>query len=188
MGAVMANLELPRDIDRYMCFSSLQEERAAVLPDRDRHIDRIMPLIYTPTVGEACRTFSHIARDPKGSSSRPTIADDPRLLGNWPSATSASCRHRRAAHPRAWRSRRQRHGHSRSASSRSTPPCAGIDPNACLPVTLDVGTNNEELRNDVLYLGYPRKRLEARRTSISSRVRHAVQSRYPTRSSSSRIS
>ena len=47
--------------------------------------------------------------------------------------------------------------------------CAGIDPDACLPVTLDVGTNNEALRDDLLYLGYPRKRLEGQgRISISS--------------------
>ena len=58
--------------------------------------------------------------------------------------------------------------------------CAGIDPNACLPVTLDVGTNNEELRRDVLYLGYPRRRLEGKAYfDLVEEFVTAVQSRYP---------
>ena len=58
--------------------------------------------------------------------------------------------------------------------------CAGIDPESCLPVTLDVGTNNEELRKDLLYLGYPRKRLtgNAYFTLVDEFV-SAAQSRYP---------
>ena len=58
---------LPRDIDRYMALSSLQErnERLFYRAVID-HLDEILPLIYTPTVGEACRQFSHIAREPKG--------------------------------------------------------------------------------------------------------------------------
>jgi malate dehydrogenase (oxaloacetate-decarboxylating)(NADP+) len=58
--------------------------------------------------------------------------------------------------------------------------CAGIDPEACLPVSLDVGTNNEELRKDPLYLGYPRKRLEGKAyLSLIDEFVTAVQSRYP---------
>ena len=58
--------------------------------------------------------------------------------------------------------------------------CAGIDPKACLPVTLDVGTNNEELRNDVLYLGYPHRRLEGKAYfDLVEEFVTAVQSRYP---------
>jgi malate dehydrogenase (oxaloacetate-decarboxylating)(NADP+) len=58
--------------------------------------------------------------------------------------------------------------------------CAGIDPEACLPVTLDVGTNNDELRNDLLYLGYPRKRLEGKAYfDLVEEFVTAVQSRYP---------
>ena len=83
----MTNLErLPRDIDRYMLLSALQErnERLFYRTVID-HIERILPLIYTPTVGEACKEFSHIARDPKGFFITP---DDRgqirRILGNWP--------------------------------------------------------------------------------------------------------
>jgi hypothetical protein len=65
---VMANLErLPRDIDRYMLLSSLQERNERLFHRTViDHVDRILPLIYTPTVGEACRELSHVAREPKG--------------------------------------------------------------------------------------------------------------------------
>ena len=54
---VMANLErLPRDIDRDMLLSALQERNERLFFQTViAHIDRILPLIYTPTVGEACR-------------------------------------------------------------------------------------------------------------------------------------
>jgi malate dehydrogenase (oxaloacetate-decarboxylating)(NADP+) len=58
--------------------------------------------------------------------------------------------------------------------------CAGIDPAVCLPVTLDVGTDNEELLNDLLYLGYPRKRLRGKAYfDLVEEFVTAVQSRYP---------
>ena len=84
---VMTNLErLPRDIDRYMALSSLQERNERLFYETViEHIDRIMPLIYTPTVGEACREYSHIMREPKGFFITP---DDRghirRILANWP--------------------------------------------------------------------------------------------------------
>jgi hypothetical protein len=77
---------MPRDIDKYMTLSSLQErnERLFYRTVID-HLDEIMPLIYTPTVGEACREFSHIAREPKGffitPDDRGRIA---KILDNWP--------------------------------------------------------------------------------------------------------
>ena len=58
--------------------------------------------------------------------------------------------------------------------------CAGIDPAWCLPVTLDVGTNNDALRDDVLYLGYPRRRLEGKRYfDLVEEFIVAAQARYP---------
>ena len=84
---VMANLErLPRDIDRYMLLSSLQERNERLFYQTViGHIDQIMPLIYTPTVGEACKEFSHLARDPKGFFITPDDRGDMRrILANWP--------------------------------------------------------------------------------------------------------
>ena len=84
---VMTNLDrLPRDIDRYMLLSALQERNERLFYQTViEHIERILPLIYTPTVGEACREFSHIARDPKGFFITPTDRGHiRRILGNWP--------------------------------------------------------------------------------------------------------
>ena len=58
--------------------------------------------------------------------------------------------------------------------------CAGILPDQCLPVMLDVGTNNEELLEDILYLGYPHKRLEGNAYfELVDEFIEAVQDKYP---------
>jgi malate dehydrogenase (oxaloacetate-decarboxylating)(NADP+) len=58
--------------------------------------------------------------------------------------------------------------------------CAGIPPKHCLPVMLDVGTTNEELLSDVLYLGYPRKRVKGKAyLALVDEFIRAVQKRYP---------
>jgi malate dehydrogenase (oxaloacetate-decarboxylating)(NADP+) len=145
------------------------------------HIDRIMPLIYTPTVGEACKAFSHIARDPKGFFITP---DDRgsirRFLGNWP--------HEDIRVIVVTDGQRILGLGDLGANGMGIPigklalytACAGIDPRTCLPVTLDVGTNNEELLKDPLYLGYPRKRLEGKAYfDLVEEFVTAVQSRYP---------
>src|SRR6185436_15984701 len=68
VSRVMESLaRLPRDIDRYMTLSLWQERNEQLFYRTVMdHIEEILPLIYTPTVGEACREFSHIAREPKG--------------------------------------------------------------------------------------------------------------------------
>lgn len=113
---VMVNLErLPRDIDRYMQLSALQERNERLFYRTViEHIDTLLPLIYTPTVGEACKEFSHIAREPKGIFITPDDRGQiDRLLANWPQEEHPRhCRHRRAADPRFGGSRRQRHGNT----------------------------------------------------------------------------
>jgi malate dehydrogenase (oxaloacetate-decarboxylating)(NADP+) len=180
---VMASLEqLPRDIDRYMQLSALQERNERLFYRTVlQHVDRILPLIYTPTVGEACKAFSHIARDPKGFFITP---DDRghirRMLGNWP---------RKNVRVIVVTDGQRILGLGDLGANGMGIPvgklalysaCAGIDPELCLPVTIDVGTNNEDLLNDLLYLGYPRKRLEGKPYfDLVDEFVSAVRSRYP---------
>ncbi|MGH2570351.1 MAG: NAD-dependent malic enzyme, partial [bacterium] len=172
----------PRDIDRYMSLSSLQERNERlfyrVVVD---HIEEILPLIYTPTVGEACKEFSHIAREPKGFFITPGDRGRIRqILGNWP-----------------WQDIRVivvTDGQrilglgDLGANGMGIPigklalytACAGIPPRHCLPVLLDVGTNNEELLSDPQYLGYPHHRLEEPMyLDLVDEFVDAVQERFP---------
>jgi malate dehydrogenase (oxaloacetate-decarboxylating)(NADP+) len=183
MDRVMVNLDrLPRDIDRYMLLSSLQERNERLFYQTViAHIERILPLIYTPTVGEACRAFSHIAREPKGFFITPNDRGSiRRILGNWPQKDVRVIV--------VTDGERILGLGDLGANGMGIPvgklalytACAGINPDVCLPVTLDVGTNNPELRDDVLYLGYPRKRLKgAAYLALVDEFVKAVQSRYP---------
>ena len=183
VGRVMTNLRrLPRDIDRYMLLSSLQEKNEWLFYRTViAHVEEIMPWIYTPTVGEACRAFSHIARDPKGFFITP---DDRgqihRILGNWPA--------RDVRVIVVTDGQRILGLGDLGANGMGIPvgklalytACAGIPPGQCLPVTLDVGTNNDELLGDELYLGYGRRRVEGKRYfDLVEEFVAAVQKRYP---------
>jgi len=183
VARVMASLRrLPTDIDRYMALSSLQErnERLFYRTVID-HVDEIMPLIYTPTVGEACREFSHIAREPKGLFITP---DDrgrvAKILGNWDERDIRVIV--------VTDGERILGLGDLGANGMGIPigklalytACAGIPPRHCLPVTLDVGTDNKEMLADSLYLGYPRRRVRGRRyLALVDEFVAAVQARYP---------
>ena len=165
-----------------MLLSALQERNERLFYQTViAHVERILPLIYTPTVGEACREFSHIAREPKGFFITPADRGQiRRILGNWPQRDIRVIV--------VTDGQRILGLGDLGANGMGIPigklaiytACAGIDPKACLPVTLDVGTNNEELRTDVLYLGYPRRRLEGKAYfDLVEEFVTAVQSRYP---------
>jgi len=180
---VMVNLErLPRDIDRYMQLSALQERNERLFYRTViEHIDTILPLIYTPTVGEACKEFSHIAREPKGLFITPDDRGRIRgLLANWPQDNIRVIV--------VTDGQRILGLGDLGANGMGIPvgklalysACAGIDPEWCLPVTLDVGTNNETFLSDVLYLGYPHRRLKGKAYfDLVDEFVTAVQSRYP---------
>jgi len=159
---VMENLRRKAfDIERYIFLNALQErnERLFYRTVID-NIEEIMPLIYTPTVGQACKEFAHIFRTAKGFYITPKDRGDIRkILDNWPE-------HNVRVIVVTDGERILGLG-DLGANGMGIPigklalyvACAGIQPHQCLPVMLDVGTNNEVLLNDPLYLGRRERRI-----------------------------
>ena len=173
---------LPRDIDRYMALSSMQERNEGLFyRTLIANIRETMPWIYTPTVGQACMEFSHIAREPKGfyitPDDRGRIA---KILGNW--------REKDIRVIVVTDGQRILGLGDLGANGMGIPvgklalytACAGIPPRHCLPVMLDVGTNNTALLEDDFYIGYPRRRRSgAAYFALVDEFVRAVQKRYP---------
>ena len=158
---VMTNLRrLPNDLEKYVALNALHDRNEAlffrIVCD---NIDEIQPLIYTPTVGLACQRFGHIFQRPRGlfigANDRGRIRD---LLANWPYAAKLIV---------VTDGERILGLGDLGANGMGIPvgklslyaACAGIHPKLCLPVMLDVGTNNETLLNDPYYVGLRQKRL-----------------------------
>jgi malate dehydrogenase (oxaloacetate-decarboxylating)(NADP+) len=161
VARVLVNLRsLPNDLEKYIALNSLHDRNEAlffrVVCD---NIDEIQPLIYTPTVGLACQRYGLIFQRPRGmfisANDRGRIAE---LLDNWPYparliVVTDGERILGLGDLGA-------HGMGIPVGKLSLySACAGIHPEHCLPVMLDVGTNNEEFLNDPYYIGLRRKRL-----------------------------
>jgi malate dehydrogenase (oxaloacetate-decarboxylating) len=149
------------DLERYIYLVSLQDRNETLFYRLlQEHITEMMPVIYTPVVGEGCKQYSHIYRRPRGLyipythrdsigailANAPNrgvdvivVTDGERILGLGDLGVGGM-------------------GIPIGKLSLYT-LCAGVPPARTLPIILDLGTDNQELLVDPLYLGWRHERV-----------------------------
>ena len=150
----------PNDLEKYIYLSQLQGTDETLFY-RVLMSDpaQFLPLVYTPTVGEACLQFGHIMRRPKGlylSINRKGRVRE--ILRNWPN--------RDVRFIVVTSGQRILGLGDLGANGMGIPigklalytACAGIPPQYSLPILIDCGTNNDALLRDPLYLGLRQSR------------------------------
>jgi malate dehydrogenase (oxaloacetate-decarboxylating)(NADP+) len=145
----------PNDLEKYIYLSQLQgTDETLFFRVLMSDPAQFLPIVYTPTVGEACLRFGHIMRRPKGLyvsiKRRGRVRE---ILRNWPN--------RDVRFIVVTSGQRILGLGDLGANGMGIPigklalytACAGVPPQFMLPVLMDCGTNNESLLRDPLYLG-----------------------------------
>jgi len=173
---------LSDDLQKYLVLSDLQARNEALFyAVLTSDPVTYMPIVYTPTVGEACQKFGHIFREPRGIyvpiSARGRVKE---LLSHWPEKDVRFIV--------VTDGERILGLGDLGAGGMGIPigklalltACAGVPPQYLLPVVLDVGTNNETLLEDPLYLGLRQHRVRGDEyMAFVDEFVSAVQQLYP---------
>ncbi|GED23865.1 NAD-dependent malic enzyme [Halomonas sabkhae] len=170
------------DLDRHIYLRAIQDDNETLYFRLvSEHLEEMLPIIYTPTVGQACEEFSNIYRNHRGlfisypdrdrmddilrSATKDrvkviVVTDGERILGLGDQGIGGM-------------------GIPIGKLSLYT-ACGGISPANTLPITLDVGTNNQELLDDPMYMGWRHPRVsQVEYDAFMAEFIAAVKRRWP---------
>ncbi len=173
---------LTDDLGRHIFLRGIQDRNETLFYALlNKYTEQMMPLIYTPTVGQACQKFGQIYQRPRGlfisypqadkideilnhefldDTEVIVVSDGERILGLGDLGAGGM-------------------GIPIGKLSLYT-ACAGIAPNKTLPIILDVGTDNQALLDDPLYLGWNHKRIRGEKYDVFvDKFVKAVKKRFP---------
>jgi malic enzyme len=181
---VMENLERLADpLEKYVALASLQDRNEHLFFNvLTHHIELLMPIVYTPTVGLASQRFSHVFQRGRG------VWITPDLRGRIAAVLANAAAGREVRLIVATDNESILGIGDQGAGGMAISigklalytAAAGIDPAQVLPVSLDVGTENEALLADPFYLGWPARRLRGEAyTELLDEFVAAVASTFP---------